>query len=567
MMNQALIVPGLPAQTAAAPSLPVSSVEAGFAEELSLALGDPALASQTGEAAVQADQQPAGGPAAELQNMPPMLPWLPAVAANFSVMTGLQGQGQDHGSTEATVTPLTSPGQLLQAVAAEPLPQVTGQPPSGLGGLSAEPPAPATLPSEEMTQPVTAPLQALHTQVGVRTQAPIRPPQASLTGIEPSAASSSPAEAVVMPQVADVTRQAPLAQAPAAQALPSLEGVASWAGQITIQAASPETATSSAWQVVPAPALVAGEQAAAAVPSVSRGSQAAPEQVVAQSDAGLSALQALPAAPGQVDASPILARVVETASSSAQRMQIADGPDASAADRSSAVASSGQGAAAAPAAQSTSVRLGIEDSADADLAGLTVQVPVQGELISPPEPMAAPVLATAARMDVGQAGAAQVVAPQPAAAAVPTEGVDVSLPIKPHWVSLEGGAVQVEVLRMARDGGGQVTLELTPPDQGRYRLDLRIDDAGQAMLVVEGASESMRTRLEMGESALREQFAGMGLQLQLQMRSQSDAGGRDSLANAQAQGTGHAELGPEASVPVRRAVALDLDRGLVRLYA
>jgi hypothetical protein len=73
--------------------------------------------------------------------------------------------------------------------------------------------------------------------------------------------------------------------------------------------------------------------------------------------------------------------------------------------------------------------------------------------------------------------------------------LDVSLPIKPHWVSLEGGAVQVEVLRMAREGGGQVTLELTPPDQGRYRLDLRIDDFGRASLVVEGVSESMRTRL------------------------------------------------------------------------
>jgi hypothetical protein len=148
--------------------------------------------------------------------------------------------------------------------------------------------------------------------------------------------------------------------------------------------------------------------------------------------------------------------------------------------------------------------------------------------------------------------------------------LDVSLPIKPHWVSLEGGAVQVEVLRMAREGGGQVTLELTPPDQGRYRLDLRIDDFGRASLVVEGVSESMRTRLEMGESSLRDQFAQMGLQLSLQMRSQqgqADSGGASPSPQAWAAGSdADAGLTPNGS-PNRRTVALDLDRSLVRLYA
>ena len=146
--------------------------------------------------------------------------------------------------------------------------------------------------------------------------------------------------------------------------------------------------------------------------------------------------------------------------------------------------------------------------------------------------------------------------------------VDVSLPIKPHWVSLDGGAVQVEVLRMAREGGGRVTLELTPPDQGSYRLDLRIDEAGQATLVVEGVSESMRTRLEMGEAALREQFNQMGLQLNLQMRGQHQLAerGGDGQPPSQAGPSSGTAAGEEGAA-ARRPVALDLERGLVRLYA
>jgi hypothetical protein len=170
---------------------------------------------------------------------------------------------------------------------------------------------------------------------------------------------------------------------------------------------------------------------------------------------------------------------------------------------------------------------------------------------------------------VATSGGSGAVSSSPAQPALPPS-VDMSLPIKPHWVSLESGAVQVEVLRMARDGGGQVTLELTPPDQGRYRLDLRIDDFGRASLVVEGASESMRTRLEMGESSLREQFAQMGLQLSLQMRSQQgqpDPGQADSSSPAWTAGPDSAGGPIQSNSAPRRAVALDLERSLVRLYA
>lgn len=88
-------------------------------------------------------------------------------------------------------------------------------------------------------------------------------------------------------------------------------------------------------------------------------------------------------------------------------------------------------------------------------------------------------------------------------------------PIEPHLMRLDSGPVQVEVLKMVRHGGGQIVLELTPPDQGSYRIDLRLDLNGRAQLVIEGASDSVRTRLEQGEAGLKEQFAQMGLELQL----------------------------------------------------
>jgi hypothetical protein len=77
----------------------------------------------------------------------------------------------------------------------------------------------------------------------------------------------------------------------------------------------------------------------------------------------------------------------------------------------------------------------------------------------------------------------------------------------------------------------------------------------------------MRTRLEMGEAALRDQFNQMGLQLNLQMRgehqlAERDADGQPSQAGP-AAGAAAGEDGPAA----RRPVALDLERGLVRLYA
>ena len=91
-------------------------------------------------------------------------------------------------------------------------------------------------------------------------------------------------------------------------------------------------------------------------------------------------------------------------------------------------------------------------------------------------------------------------------------------PMAPHEVRFDAGQVQVEVVRLVKQGGGQVVMELTPPDESKFKIDLTISQQGVARLVVDGASESTRLRLEQTVSGLQDQFQQMGLQLQLDMR-------------------------------------------------
>ena len=61
-------------------------------------------------------------------------------------------------------------------------------------------------------------------------------------------------------------------------------------------------------------------------------------------------------------------------------------------------------------------------------------------------------------------------------------------------------------------------LELTPPEQGTIRIDLRINANGQAHLIVEGASEATKSRLDQGGQSLKNEFSQMGLNLSLDLR-------------------------------------------------
>jgi hypothetical protein len=114
-------------------------------------------------------------------------------------------------------------------------------------------------------------------------------------------------------------------------------------------------------------------------------------------------------------------------------------------------------------------------------------------------------------------------------------------PVVPHEVRLDSGAVQLEIQKMVRQGGGHVVMELTPPDQSKFTIELKLDERGNALLIVEGVSDSTKTRLEQSAPQLREQFQQMGLELQLDMRQQGQSASSNAANFADAQERGSAD--------------------------
>jgi len=117
-------------------------------------------------------------------------------------------------------------------------------------------------------------------------------------------------------------------------------------------------------------------------------------------------------------------------------------------------------------------------------------------------------------------------------------------PVVPHEVRLDSGAVQLEIQKMVKQGGGHVVMELTPPDQSKFTIELKLDERGNALLIVEGVSDSTKTRLEQSAPQLREQFQQMGLELQLDMRQQGHSASSNAanFADAQERGSGDNNL-------------------------
>jgi hypothetical protein len=111
-------------------------------------------------------------------------------------------------------------------------------------------------------------------------------------------------------------------------------------------------------------------------------------------------------------------------------------------------------------------------------------------------------------------------------------------PLVPHEVRLDAGAVQMEIQKMVKQGGGHVVMELTPPDQSKFTIELKLDERGNALLIVEGVSDSTKTRLEQSAPQLREQFQQMGLELQLDMRQQGQSASSNAANFADAQQRG-----------------------------
>ena len=84
-------------------------------------------------------------------------------------------------------------------------------------------------------------------------------------------------------------------------------------------------------------------------------------------------------------------------------------------------------------------------------------------------------------------------------------------------LSLTQGVLHSHLLNSAKSGGGRVQLELTPPEQGTIRIDLRIGQNGEAHLIVEGANDAAKARLDQGGQNLKNEFAQMGLNLSLNL--------------------------------------------------
>lgn len=202
----------------------------------------------------------------------------------------------------------------------------------------------------------------------------------------------------------------------------------------------------------------------------------------------------------------------------------------------------------------------VSESAD-DLAGL--------RLNAPPVALAMPANDAPDASALPMTGLATAQAsPAFAASSVPVLDTTQRVPLEPHMMRLDSGPVQTEVIKLVNQGGGQIILELTHPDQGTYRLDLRMDAQGKALLVVEGASDSVRTRLEQGESGLRDQLSQLGLSLELNYKQQNsstasqDAQQNSMLADGQMT-QGNTDLDDRSQLAARTP----LERGLVHLYA
>jgi hypothetical protein len=106
--------------------------------------------------------------------------------------------------------------------------------------------------------------------------------------------------------------------------------------------------------------------------------------------------------------------------------------------------------------------------------------------------------------------------------------------IKQTDASLVSGPLHSEIMSAAKSGGGRIMFELTPPEQGTIRIDLRINQSGEAHLIVEGASDATKSRLDQGGQNLKQEFAQMGLNLSLDLRqgNQSQQASGQPFGNA-----------------------------------
>jgi len=119
--------------------------------------------------------------------------------------------------------------------------------------------------------------------------------------------------------------------------------------------------------------------------------------------------------------------------------------------------------------------------------------------------------------------------------------------------SITSGPLHSEIMSAAKSGGGRIQLELTPPEQGTIRIDLLIDQSGRAHLIVEGASDAAKARLDQGGQQLKNEFAQMGLNLSLDLRQ-----GDSRFAQNQQFGSDQARFAQPSSSTDRSSMGIGL---------
>lgn len=145
------------------------------------------------------------------------------------------------------------------------------------------------------------------------------------------------------------------------------------------------------------------------------------------------------------------------------------------------------------------------------------------------------------------------------------------LKLLPHQVRLDTTEVSAKIVSLAKSGGGEVRIDVTPPDESRFKITLTVENGQEVKLIVTGASDSTRTRLDQTADQLRQQFQQMGMNLSLDF-GQSSFGNSQWRAPDQANSPEPAFKAPgvrAGDVTVQAAIT---DRppkqtGVVHLYA
>ena len=151
---------------------------------------------------------------------------------------------------------------------------------------------------------------------------------------------------------------------------------------------------------------------------------------------------------------------------------------------------------------------------------------------------------------------------------VPQFSEPAHLRLPPHAARLDQGPVQAEILRFSQVGGGEIEVELTPPDQSKFTVTLKLDGRGEATLIVDGGSDSTRARLEQGAQNLREQFAQMGLNLNMNMNAQHRPAPQDGPTHSHADAAKQiGSLGGGATVDVIPSRPVGSGQQLISIYA